>query len=111
MIPHGKCQPQGLDVSDESQFSEEKEILLFPFTFLRIDKVEINTGKIDDKHKIFLTIINKGDILEYGLKENYAFKLVENGTKIVLDREHNSAYYKNESDYKMDLKYIDKKYL
>ena len=109
--PHGKCQPQGLDVSDESQFSEEKEILLFPFTFLRIDKVEINTGKIDDKHKIFLTIINKGDILEYGLKENYAFKLVENGTKIVLDREHNSAYYKNESDYKMDLKYIDKKYL
>jgi hypothetical protein len=109
--PHGKCIPQGLDVSNESEFSEEKEILLFPFTFLRIDKVEVNTGKIDDKHKIFLTIINKGDILEYGLKENYAFKLVENGTKIVLDEEHQTAYDKNESDYKMELEYIEKEYL
>ena len=109
--PHGKCIPQGLDISDESKYSEEKEILLFPFTFFRIDKVEINTGKIDDKHKIFLTIINKGDILEYGLKENYAFKLVENGTKIVVDKEHKSAYDKNETDYKMELKYIKEEYL
>ena len=109
--PKGKCVPQGLDVSNESEFSEEKEILLFPFTFLRKDKVKVNTGKIDDKHKIFLTIINKGDILEYGLKKNYAFKLVENGTKIVLDKEHQTAYDKNETDYKMDLNYIDEKYL
>ena len=109
--PHGKCIPQGLDISDESKYSEEKEILLFPFTFFRIDKVEINTGKIDDKHKIFLTIINKGDILEYGLKENYTFKLVENGTKIFVDKEHKSAYDKNETDYKMELKYIKEEYL
>ena len=101
--PHGYCEPQGLDISDESNFSEEKEILLFPFTFLRIDKVEINSGTINDRHKIFLTIINKGDNLEFGLKNNYAFHLVENGTKIVIDREHNSNYIFNESDYNMIL--------
>ena len=101
--PHGHCEPQGLDISDESNFSEEKEILLFPFTFLRIDKVEINSGTINDRHKIFLTIINKGDNLEYGLKNNYAFHLVENGTKIVIDKEHNSNYIFNESDYNMIL--------
>ena len=78
---------------------------------MKLIQVEVNTGKIDDKHKIFLTIINKGDILEYGLKKNYAFKLVENGTKIVLDKEHYSAYDKNESDYKMKLEYIEKEYL
>lgn len=109
--PHGTCQPQGIDISDESKYSDEKEILLFPFTFLRIDKVEINGGTKDDRHIIYLTIINKGDILEYGLKENYAFKLVENGTKIIIDKEHQSAYDKNESDYNMDLKYIKKEYL
>ena len=109
--PHGTCQPQGIDISDESKHSDEKEILLFPFTFLRIDKVEINGGTKDDRHIIYLTIINKGDILEYGLKENYAFKLVENATKIVIDKEHQSAYDKNESDYNMDLKYIKKEYL
>ena len=34
--PYEHCEPQGLDISEESNFSEEKEILLFPFTFLRI---------------------------------------------------------------------------
>ena len=68
--PIGNCVPQGLDVSEESQYSYEKEILLFPFTFLNIDKVEINSGKEENKHIIYLTIINKGDILEYGLKKN-----------------------------------------
>ena len=58
--PKGKCVPQGLDVSNESIYSNEKEILLFPFTFLKIDKVEINTGKQNDKHYIYMTIINKG---------------------------------------------------
>ena len=55
--PKGKCEPQGLDVSDEAEFSNEKEILLFPFTFFRIDKVEIHSGKENDKHIIYLTII------------------------------------------------------
>ena len=85
--PKGKCIPQGLDVSDESKYSDEKKIL-FPFTFLRVDKVEINSGKENDKHYIYMTIINKGDILEEGLNNNYSFKLVENGTKIIVDKEN-----------------------
>ena len=84
--PQGECIPQGLDVSNESKCSLEKEILLFPFTFLKIDKVEINTGKENDKHYIYLTIINKGDILEEGLNNNYSFKLIEDGTKLVVDK-------------------------
>jgi len=42
--PQGDCEPQGVDISDKSHF-DEKEILLFPFTFLKIDKVEIHSGK------------------------------------------------------------------
>ena len=71
--PVGWCVPQGLDVSDESQFSHEKEILLFPFTFMKIDKVEIHTGKQNDKHYIYLTIINKENVIEYCLNNNYSF--------------------------------------
>ena len=82
--PEGYCIPQGLDVSEESQFSYEKEILLFPFTFLKIDKVEIHSGIENDKHYIYLTIINRGDILEEGLNNNYSFKLVDNGSKLLL---------------------------
>ena len=95
--PKGKCIPQGLDVSDESKYSDEKEILLFPFTFLKIDKVEINSGKENDKHYIYMTIINKGDFLEKGLNSNYSFKLYENGTKIVLDEEHDISCDNNET--------------
>ena len=91
--------PQGLDISSESQFTGEKEVLLFPFTFLRIDKVEIHSGKENDKHLIYMTIINKGDVLEYGLKGRYAFKLVENGTKIIIDKENNSSCSNNELYY------------
>ena len=107
--PEGKCIHQGLDISDESQISDEKEILLFPFTFLRIDKVEIHSGKENDKHYIYMTIINKGDLLENILNENFAFKLIENGTKIIKDDKHNSAYNDNEEFYKMNFKYIKEK--
>ena len=104
--PKGNCEVQGLDISEESEVYGEKEILLFPFTFLIINKVEIHTGKENDKHLIFMTIINKGDNLEFGLKKNYGFKLVENGTKIVVDKENNSSFDGNESDYNMKFKYL-----
>ena len=104
--PKGECIPQGLDVSSESVYSEEKEILLFPFTFLKIDKVEIHSGKENDKHLIFMTIINRGDILEEGLNKNYSFKLVEDGTKLIVDKENDLKCVDNELYYKMDFKYI-----
>ena len=103
--PQGNCQPQGVDISDKSHYNE-KEILLFPFTFLKIDKVEIHSGKENDKHLIFMTMINKGDVLEFGLKDKYAFKLSENGTKIVIDKMNNSSCDNNELYYKLGFKYI-----
>ena len=104
--PKGDCIPQGLDVSSESVYSEEKEILLFPFTFLKIDKVEMHTGKENDKHLIYMTIINRGDILEEGLNNNYSFKLIEDGTKLVIDENNDLKCDTNELYYKMDFKYI-----
>ena len=109
--PKGKCEPQGLDVSDEAEFSNEKEILLFPFTFFRIDKVEIHSGKVNDKHIIYLTIINKGDIIEFGLNQKFAFKLIENGTKLVIDYNNKSSCDNNEEFYKINFDHIDKKLL
>ena len=103
--PQGKCLPQGVDISDKSHYNE-KEILLFPFTFLTIDKVEIHSGKENDKHLIFMTIINKGDFMEFGLKEKYAFKLTEKGTKIEIDKKNNSSCDDNELYYGMSFKYI-----
>ena len=44
-----------------------------------------------------MTIINKGDILEYGLNNNYSFKLVENGTKIIIDKNNDITCDNNES--------------
>ena len=107
--PKGDCCVQGVDISDISKVKKEKEVLLFPFTFLKIDKVEINSGKENDKHLIYLTIINKEEMLEYGLNEDYGFKLVENGTKIALDPDHDLSYEDNELFYKMKFKYIKKK--
>jgi hypothetical protein len=109
--PKGKCEPQGLDISDESEFSDEKEVLLFPFTFLKIDKVEMHSGKENDKHIIYLTIINKGDIIEFGLNKKFAFKLVENGTKLIIDYNNNSSCDNNEEFYEINFKHIDKRLL
>ena len=53
-----------------------------------------------------MTIINKGDTLEFGLKNNRAFKMVENCTKIVIDNDNNSGCLDNESDFNMKFKYI-----
>ena len=99
--PIGNCVPQGLDVSEESQYSYEKEILLFPFTFLKVNKVEMHSGKVNDRHYIYLTIINRENILENGLNNNHSFKLVENCTKLVIDENNDLKCDTNETDYKM----------
>ena len=99
--PEGKCVPQGIDVSEDSKLPGEKEILLFPFTFLKINKVEMHSGKIDDKHYIYLTIINRESPLEYCLNNNWSFKIVENGTKLVVDKDKDLTCDTNESYYEM----------
>ena len=100
--PEGYCVPQGLDISEESKYSKEKEILLFPFTFLKIDKVEIHSGTENDKHSIYMTIINRGNKLEDALNKNHSFKLVENGTKLIIDYHNDLKCENNEIYYKMN---------
>ena len=109
--PMKEDSPQGVDVSNLSFYSDEKEFLLFPFTFLKINKVEIHSGDKDDKHLIYLTIINKGKLFEKGLKNKFAFKLVENGNKIIIDKDNTSNCIDNEKYYKMNFNYIDMEYL
>ena len=105
--PTKEDSPQGVDVSNLSFYSGEKEFLLFPFTFLKISKVEIRSGDKDDKHLIHLTIINKGKLFEKGLRKKFAFKLVENGNKIIIDKDNTSSCIDNEKYYKMNFNYID----
>jgi hypothetical protein len=105
--PKKEDSPQGVDVSNLSFYSGEKEFLLFPFTFLKINKVEIHSGDKDDKHLIHLTIINKGKLFEKGLRKKFAFKLVENGNKIIIDKDNTSSCIDNEKYYKMNFNYID----
>ena len=105
--PKGKCVPQCVDISDESQVSNEKEILFFPFSFFKITKIDIHTGKQNDKHIIYLNVINKGDTIEYGLLKNHGFKLIENGTKLVIDKESDLSNDKNELFYNFKFKYIE----
>ena len=104
--PIGTCVPQCIDITDEAIHKKEKEVLLFPFTFLKIDKVEIKSGTKNDKHLIYMTIINKGDVLEYGLKERKGFKLIDNNTKIIIDHENDSTCVDNEKFYNFKFKYI-----
>ena len=99
--PDELCIPQALDISEDAKFSNEKEVLLFPFTFLKIDKIEMNSGTQNDKHYIYLTIINKKDFLEEGLNENYSFKLIENGTKLAVDEDNDLKCDNNELYYNM----------
>jgi len=49
-----------------------------------------------------MTIINKGNVLEYGLKNKFSFKLSENGSKIVIDYNNNSSCNNNELFYKIN---------
>ena len=61
----------------------------------------MNSGTQNDKHYIYLTIINKKDFLEEGLNENYSFKLIENGTKLAVDEDNDLKCDNNELYYNM----------
>ena len=69
---NGNISP-GIIVGNLSNFENEKEILLFPFLFIKIT----NLSKVDNNHyKLYCDIINRKKILEFDLK---------NGKKIILN--------------------------
>ena len=60
--------PLGMRIAEFSKFKKEDEILLFPFTFIKVNKIE-NIKVKDYDFILYCDIINKDSILELGLKE------------------------------------------
>ena len=59
--------PIGIILGDLSYFKSEQEVLLFPYTFIRINSIKKTNSK---NYTIFCDIINRESILEFGLKKN-----------------------------------------
>ena len=77
------CISPGIDVSSDSVFKGEKEVLLLPFTFVKFNKIE----KKDDKNYIFdFTIINRKKILEFELRNKGIDDIKKNMGKLVLNQ-------------------------
>ena len=77
------CISPGIDVSSDSVFKGEKEVLLLPFTFVKFNKIE----KKDDKNYIFdFTIINRKKILEFELRNKGIDDIKKNMAKLVLNQ-------------------------
>ena len=73
------CISPGIDVSSDSVFKGEKEVLLLPFTFVKFNKIE----KKDDKNYIFdFTIINRKKILEFELRNKGIDDIKKNMAKL-----------------------------
>ena len=67
--------PQGMVLKNYSTNQFENEVLLFPYTFIKVRKLE----KVkDNSYRLYCKIINKNSILEFGLKK---------GKKVILDNQ------------------------
>ena len=73
-----------IDVVEFSVNSGEKEFIFPPFSFFKIEKVVENGGVPNDPHIIYLSVPNKKNLLEFGLKNNKT---------IYYNREQNEIYY------------------
>ena len=67
--------PQGMILEDFSEIPWEEEVLLFPFTFIKVKSIK---KKKKDFYKLEGISINKESILEFGLRK---------GKKVVLKNE------------------------
>ena len=63
-----------LDITHLSDSKYEEERLLFPFTFLRINKIENDTDK-KNSFKFYMEIINRKTIIEYDLKDGIKYNI------------------------------------
>ena len=98
--------PPALDISDISRSKKEKEILIFPFTFLRINKIEENPNT-KDSYIFYMEIINRKKIIEYELKNKtkYEFEQLEDlydedieNNNINLDEGKKSTFHVREEE-------------
>ena len=98
-----------MDVSNEWKCCREKEILLFPFTFLKIDKVEINTGNQNDKHYIY----NEQILPNKNINKNYAVEQKCEGGQIndkKIQNKNKSIYNKKNNNFKENKQLADAGY-
>ena len=78
---YGNVSP-GILIKEESTISTEEEVVLFPFTLVKISEMYF----IDDNHaKIYFDIVNRKKILEIELKKNNRFYLDKANNKIIFD--------------------------
>ena len=76
---HGNI-PPGILIDKESLVPGEKEVLLFPFTFVKITKLEYLKSQI----VIYFDIINRDKIIEFELKKGYKIGLCEKNNKLFI---------------------------
>ena len=73
-----------VDVEEHSVNAGEREFIFPPFSFYKIEKVVENGGVPNDPHIIYLSVPNKKNLLEFGLKKNKT---------IHYNRAQNELYY------------------
>ena len=64
-------------ISEFSKFPQEEEILFLPFSFFKVNKVELNSGDEKKPHKIYLIAINSEKSIEE-MFENFFKKETDN---------------------------------
>ena len=73
-----------VNVVEYSVNSGEREFIFPPFSFFKIERVVENSGTPNDPHIIYMTVPNKKNLLEFGLKKN---------KDIYYNRDLNELYY------------------
>ena len=73
-----------VNVVEYSVNAGEKEFIFPPFSFFKIERVVENSGTPNDPHIIYMTVPNKKNLLEFGLKQK---------KDIYYNRDQNELYY------------------
>ena len=63
--------PQGMILKEFSKHPEERKVLLFPFTFVKVNKLK----PIGNNYELDYVIINKDKLLEFGLRNELNVEL------------------------------------
>jgi len=73
-----------INVVEYSVNEGEREFIFPPFSFFKIERIVENSGTPNDPHIIYMTVPNKKNLLEFGLKQN---------KDIYYNRDQNELYY------------------
>lgn len=67
----------GVFIGDISKIKSESEVILFPFTFVKILKIDVKNAKI------YFNIVNRNFIAEFALKKGYSIDLDQYNNKLI----------------------------